>query len=544
MSQSPPTTIGKYQIIREIARSNDIVYEAYDPVMHRRVAIKELAMPKGATEAQRNDRLARFMREARAAGSLVQRNIVTVYEVAEDQGRHYIAMEFLDGQTLRNQMDSEKTVEVGRAVEIAEEVLAGLAFAHGAGVIHRDIKPDNIQILSDGQVKLTDFGIARLTFEPNITSDGQVFGTPSYMAPEQIKGTDLDASSDLFSLGVILYEMLSGKKPFTGDNVVAIAYSIANHTPEPIQSIPGPVWRVIEKSIEKVPSMRFRSATEMSDALKSALQQSQNPIVSQSAASAFQPGAPPPVLLSPQPYTAPHLYGNNYAPSQVPSAGPSGFGQPYNPSGSHTQANMGGTYIPVPVYYPPPPRPPLMSAAAKDTFRRFLWAVGVIGLLFALVIFAIQSLSESLPKSSPKGAANQGQPAIVDPSVGRPLVPDRQAPESRPNSTQGASAEELFRMGVNEISAAMNQRSAEQRQRHWNQSDNYFVEAMSASPRDADAIAETACRRFINACDEMMVSGYGDRAWEALSHAQGFSNGNPLLLDEIRIREAGLSRVL
>ncbi len=204
-----PTTIGKYQVIREIARSNDIVYEAYDPLMNRRVAVKELAVPGGSTPAQREDRVKRFQREVKAAGSLAHPNIVTIYEVGEDAGRHFMAMEYLDGHTLRNEIDTRGGLGVARAIEVAIDVLCALHFAHEHGVIHRDVKPDNIQILENGTVKLTDFGIARLTFEPSITMDGQVFGTPSYMSPEQVVGREIDLRSDVFSMGVVLYEMSS-----------------------------------------------------------------------------------------------------------------------------------------------------------------------------------------------------------------------------------------------------------------------------------------------------------------------------------------------
>jgi len=128
-------------------------------------------------------------------------------------------------------------------------------------------KPDNVQLLADGRIKITDFGIARLTFEPNLTQDGQVFGTPSYMSPEQIVGRDIDARSDIFSVGVMLYEMLSGLKPFPGDSVVSITYAIMNKEPERPAQATFPVWRVIEKALDKSPALRYSNAKEMHDAL-------------------------------------------------------------------------------------------------------------------------------------------------------------------------------------------------------------------------------------------------------------------------------------
>lgn len=257
-------TLGRYQIIREIGRSNDIVYEAVDPSINRRVALKELLVPPNLAGQQRRERVERFYREARAAGSLAHPNIVTIYEAGEDQGRHFIAMEFLEGQTLRNILDIEGSLSVDRAVEITRQVCAGLAYAHLKGVIHRDIKPDNIQILPGGHVKITDFGIARLMEEPTLTADGQVFGTPSYMSPEQVAGRPLDVRTDLFSLGVMLFEMLTGKKPFTGDTVVTITYNIMNQEIMVPPTVPPYLERVIRRALSKDPNQRYGNAEEMS----------------------------------------------------------------------------------------------------------------------------------------------------------------------------------------------------------------------------------------------------------------------------------------
>jgi eukaryotic-like serine/threonine-protein kinase len=268
---SQPTTLGQYQIIREIARSNDIVYEAYDSLMNRRVAIKELSMPGGSTPQQREDRISRFKREAQAAGTLNHPNIMTVFSFAEDNGRTFMAMEYLDGGTLRAEIDAKGALGTDRSVEIASAILDGLEHSHSKGVVHRDIKPDNIQLLSNGTVKITDFGIARLTFQPNLTMDGQVFGTPSYMSPEQVVGKDIDARSDIFSVGVVLYEMLAGQKPFTGDSVVSITYAIMNKDPVQPTGINWAMWEVVRKALDKTPSMRYSSAAEMKRAMVAAV---------------------------------------------------------------------------------------------------------------------------------------------------------------------------------------------------------------------------------------------------------------------------------
>lgn len=377
---SLPATLGKYQIIREIARSNDIVYEAYDSVMNRRVAVKELALLSGASAAQREDRQRRFLREAKAAGSLAHPNIVTIYEYGQEADHTFLAMEFLDGHTLRNEVDQSGVIPQDRALEIAAAVLSALDYAHQHGVIHRDIKPDNIQLLADGRIKLTDFGIARLTFEPNLTIDGQIFGTPSYMSPEQIVGKEIDARSDLFSVGVALYEMLAGKKPFGGDSVVSITYAIMNNSPEQLTGVSWPIWNVIERALDKTPGMRYASASEMKQALEQAVEASRNPVLDHA-----------PMAASYTPSPATYAYNPYQAPTPPPVqlvAGPNG--QP--------MFNVGGTMVPT--YYPPPPRQPLMKPETKVFLGRFLIAFIVMGTLLGLVLVGVNSMSTVLQRMS------------------------------------------------------------------------------------------------------------------------------------------------
>jgi serine/threonine protein kinase len=308
------TVLGHYRIIREIARSNDAVYEAIDTRINRRVAIKELMMPPGATDAVRQDRIARFQREARAAGSLTHPNIVTIFETEQENGRYFIVMEYLEGDNLRQKMDREGALPPDEAVRIATQVLDGLAHAHSKGVIHRDIKPENIHILPTGLVKITDFGIARLKYEPNLTMDGQIFGTPSYMSPEQVQGGAIDEHSDLFSVGVILYEMLAGYKPFQGDSVITITYNIVHTEPPSPPSIPAPLEWVIRKALRKNPAERFHSALEMKQALENALAQLNAPPVIATPMGAPSPyGAPAPTGGYP-PYNAPAPTGGTLPP--------------------------------------------------------------------------------------------------------------------------------------------------------------------------------------------------------------------------------------
>lgn len=393
MSSSPPTTLGKYQIIREIARSNDIVYEAYDPLMNRRVALKELSIPGGSTSQQKEDRVKRFQREVKAAGSLAHPNIVTIYEVGEESGRNYMAMEFLDGHTLRNELDTRGFLDQVRALEIAIEILSGLEFAHDHGVIHRDVKPENIQLLDSGHVKLTDFGIARLTFEPNITIDGQVFGTPSYMSPEQVVGKDIDCRSDLFSVGVILYEMIAGKKPFSGDSVFSTTHAIMNTHPEMPAQINYSIWQVVERALDKSAGNRWQTAKEMRVALdmaKAALTSGQ---IVGSPFGATVMGAAPAVVPPP--------VSNPYAPQQ-PQQPMSTYG--FNPYQAQQGTQGGQPYVPyqpqapyqLPVYYPPPPRQPVFKPETKRFLGRLFLTLLILGSLFALLIVGVNAISSSL----------------------------------------------------------------------------------------------------------------------------------------------------
>lgn len=364
MSASVPKTLGKYQIIREIARSNDIVYEAYDPIMNRRVAIKELNMPGGANDSQRQERVRRFQREVKAAGSLAHPGIVTIYEVEEDQGRHYMAMEYLDGKTLRNELDTVGLLPPERALEIAIAVLEALEFAHDNGVIHRDIKPENIQLLSNGRVKLTDFGIARLTFEPNITIDGQVFGTPSYMSPEQVVGKEIDARSDLFSVGSVLYEMLSGQKAFPGDSVVSISYAIMNTEPVIPTSVSYSVQDLLRNLLSKTVTTRTPSTAAAIAAARQALQEIKAGVLAP---------PPPPVVTHQAPYPPPPQQGQQ---TQQP------YTYGHNPPG----------LPPGPVFIPPHRLPPLLKPETKLAIWRFLGIVISLGLILAVIVVGVQSM--------------------------------------------------------------------------------------------------------------------------------------------------------
>ena len=478
---SPPQTLGQYQIIREIARSNDIVYEAYDPLMNRRVAVKELHMPAGSTQQQLEDRVARFGREIHAVSQMNHPNIMTVFTASVDDGRSYMAMEYLDGITLRKEIDNCGFIPVDRAVEIISAILSGLAHAHDKGVVHRDIKPDNIQLTSDGVVKITDFGIARLTFQPNLTMDGQVFGTPSYMSPEQVVGKEIDQRTDLFSVGVMLYEMLTGNKPFSGDNVIAITHAIVNASPPPATQIPQEVYKVIARSLEKAPQMRYHNASEMREALQTANQPVQN---YQSPVTGFDPySAPPQSLIQQQyasPYQAPDPYGQ---PIQTPYGQPNPYGQTnyggvvpgYSPYGQTIapppviaapptygaynpyQAPMAGQMPqqqPYNTFYPPPPGPPLISQEAKERMRQFVYASILMVVIAAILIFSFTTLTNSIQKAKEDGGGTKSASGAPGPGV-------TVSPSGSSNSTPASSSTNAPKgLSGDELSAAANNSEA------------------------------------------------------------------------------------
>jgi serine/threonine-protein kinase len=517
MSQSPPQTIGKYQIIREIARSNDIVYEAYDPVMNRRVAVKELNIPGGSTSQQREDRVRRFLREARAAGSLVHPNIVTVYEVGDDAGRRYIAMEYLDGQNLRNLLDTQGSVEPKRAVEIAIAVLEGLAFAHNKGVIHRDIKPDNVQLLDNGQVKITDFGIARLTFEPNLTIDGQVFGTPSYMSPEQVNGKEIDARSDLFGVGVILYEMVSGHKPFQGDSVVAVTYAIMNHEPPPPPRASPSLWLVVRKALDKSPQLRWSSAEEMAQALRAVVAEMSAGTAAISVAPLLT--VPPPVgpvNPGPPPVQVPGM-SSGQAPAPL-------LGQPYGlPTGFGTQVPYGAPYpgpggpTRIPVYYPPPPRP-LLSPQTRQFIGRLLWAFVLMGSLAALLAVGIQSISGALQDRPLPGFGPPG------PERGAPVGP---VPRATQREAEAAVLE------------AERTSDPELRRAAWSRASRIWSEVVEVS-RDSGLANRAAVASFLESANRSYESGDFAVAREAVHQAMGFAAADETQAQLVRDWEQAL----
>ncbi|MGE5141895.1 MAG: serine/threonine-protein kinase, partial [Acidobacteriota bacterium] len=254
--------LGRYEIIEELGRgSMGVVYKARDPLLDRILALKTVALDLSAEEATAFEQ--RFYREARSAGRLNHPNIVTVHDVGKTDSMAYIAMEFLQGRSLREILDSGVVLPVEKIVDIAAQVADGLAFAHAGGVVHRDIKPPNIMVLDSGAVKITDFGIALLPTGSR-TLAGTVFGSPKYMSPEQIVGRPVDGRADIFALGAVLYEMLTGFAPFFGGDLEAVLYQVINTMPAAPssrnRSLPAAFDYIVAKALAKHPDDRYGDA--------------------------------------------------------------------------------------------------------------------------------------------------------------------------------------------------------------------------------------------------------------------------------------------
>ncbi|HEY6252198.1 MAG TPA: serine/threonine-protein kinase, partial [Candidatus Angelobacter sp.] len=258
-------TVGRYEIIGELGRgAMGVVYKAQDPTIGRTVALKTMRLDVHGLETE--DVLRRFKNEARAAGLLNHPNIVTIYDAGEQDGMFYIAMEFIEGTTLQQILVDKHILPPEEVIQICRDVGRALDYAHANGIIHRDIKPANIMITPGGTVKIMDFGIAKAG--GGMTSTGQVLGTPNYMSPEQVKGKLLDGRSDLFSFGVVLYEMITGEKPFVGQNVTTIIYKIVHENPTAPRDLdvsihPG-MSLVVTKALAKLPDERYQSGSELS----------------------------------------------------------------------------------------------------------------------------------------------------------------------------------------------------------------------------------------------------------------------------------------
>ncbi|MDZ7409843.1 MAG: protein kinase [candidate division KSB1 bacterium] len=267
-----PSKINRYVIEREISKgASGRIYKAWDPKLDRAVVLKIVHYGLGVSTQEIHVLKDRIYREARAIAKLHHPNIVVVYDIDDEPDFSYIVMEHLEGRDLGQILQNGQPLPCSRALDIVLQVCSALEYAHQAGVFHRDIKPSNIMLLANEEIKVMDFGIAKINDYLTLTQTGRVLGTPSYMAPEQIEGHDTDGRADLFSLGVVLYELLAGKRPFLADTLASLAYKIV-HTPHPPlcrenSALPPELEEVLDRALAKKPAARFQSAAAFREAL-------------------------------------------------------------------------------------------------------------------------------------------------------------------------------------------------------------------------------------------------------------------------------------
>jgi serine/threonine-protein kinase len=264
---------GRYEVVAELGRgAMGVVYKARDPQIERMVAVKTVSMWGQDREEETEFRM-RFMNEAQAAGRLHHAGIVSIFDVGENPENQdpYIVLEYVAGESLNRILAREKKLSLPRALQLAEEISEALAYAHAQGVVHRDIKPGNIMVTEDGHAKIADFGIAKLNLA-HFTLPGRVMGTPAYMAPEQLSGEGVDGRSDLFSLGVILYAMVTGHSPFQGNSATTVCFKVANREPVAATAfdltLPAELDEVISRAMAKDPEERYQTGAAFAEDLR------------------------------------------------------------------------------------------------------------------------------------------------------------------------------------------------------------------------------------------------------------------------------------
>ncbi|HUL91231.1 MAG TPA: serine/threonine-protein kinase [Burkholderiales bacterium] len=267
-----PWLLGRYEVVAELGKgAMGVVYRANDPMLNRMVAIKTINTEEAGHEGMAEYE-ARFYTEAKAAGGLNHPNIIIIYDIGKSGHLVYMAMEYIQGKELREMLADGKPLPVAQAVDIAAQVGEGLAYAHQHQVVHRDIKPANIMITPEGRAKIADFGIARMRSSETRTQTGVILGSPKYISPEQVVGKRADHRSDIFSLGVILYECITGSTPFNGEGLSALMYQITNHDPAPPSAsnsqVPVMLDYIMAKVLAKSPEARYQSAADFANDLR------------------------------------------------------------------------------------------------------------------------------------------------------------------------------------------------------------------------------------------------------------------------------------
>ncbi len=423
-----PNQLGRYEIREELGKgAMGIVYLARDPLIGRLVALKTFRLGFSAGDRDIEQFRARFIREAQSAGILSHPGIVTVHDVVErsEEGLAFIAMEYVRGTNLKMLLQGDAPLELSFVADVISQIAAALDYAHAHGVIHRDVKPANVILTGDGKVKLTDFGIARLD-SSNLTQEGQMLGTPNYMAPEQVMGKEVDHRADLFSLGVVLYEMLTGHKPFQGENLTVVSHRIVYDPFTPprdyARELPLGVEQILDRALEKEPAKRFQKAKEMVEELRR--------VLGGPRSAAAVPAPPPPPQRFPLAAEASSQSALNdtqslsstvvHPPSDLPPLGSTAsrtaarLVPPPPPPLPSVPAlpSLDDTAEVPPVAAPPAPGKPAAKGKGKGTAEVGRW-VGLVAAVLAVAVVGVAAYKLALDWRRPEPAP----PAPVAPST-------------------------------------------------------------------------------------------------------------------------------
>jgi serine/threonine protein kinase len=402
--------VGRYEIVDELGRGGmGVVYRANDPIIGRIVALKTVRLSSEGAGISHAELLERFQNEARAAGRLTHPNIVVVYDAGEDHGLYYITMELIDGKSLQAVLENGRKLTIQRIVPIIEQVCSALEFAHRRGVVHRDIKPANIMLNREDHVKITDFGTAKI-LQYGTQQKTNAIGTPGYMSPEQIKGRGIDGRSDIFALGVMLYEMTTGQRPFQGEDVASVLYKILNQEPPPPHkvepSIPPGVSSTIMKALSKNPHMRYESCAELIDDLQNYRPGGVAPKPRSTSEPERPAGAPPLVPREPKNLKAemPKIPGLEARPSVPPAKGAPPKDTSRGASGEAASQPEEPERI-LGLYEGPPPKKHSSAGGSKKLVG---WGVGLLA-LYLVGNFAVKRFM-----SPDSGAGSAGSTAQSD----------------------------------------------------------------------------------------------------------------------------------
>jgi serine/threonine protein kinase len=417
-----PNKLGRYEIVDELGKgAMGVVYLARDPLIGRLVALKTFRIGYSVKDQEMEQFRVRFMREAQSAGILTHPNIVTIHDVVEDtgDGLAFIAMEYVRGTNLKLLLQGDQPLSLQFVLDVVAQMADALDYAHSNRVIHRDIKPANILITSENRVKITDFGIARLD-SSNLTQEGQLLGTPNYMAPEQIQGREVDWRADLFSLGIVLYEMFTRHKPFQGENLTVVSHRIVydQFTPpqEYVGELPPGVDRILSRALEKEPARRYQRAREMVDELRRVVETSvSREDLNQTQSLSASPRVPPPPAPPAAPASRRSRWWNRPAAAPPPPPSPPASPDPAAEGSSASvpppppTAEAGDLNDTVATEAPPPPAPPRPVPVGR-------WlAMGGILVAVLIIAGAAVKLSRgwSQPAPAPQTAAAGDDPRQI-----------------------------------------------------------------------------------------------------------------------------------